>query len=173
MTKQSPKGKNINHLEWLTITGFGGLFLLPRLIGLAKFATLDEPYWLVSGSNFFYAISRREIRKHGLGLSPGCHDHVADRGRFALYFPAYRGQGQGYFYLYKEWKYEAFLNEFGKHAVDVLFYGRLLQLVLLTGLFILLYWLMQKLLDRRLTIAALLFIAFDPYVPWAFAPAHP
>ena len=163
VTKQSPKGHNRKYLEWLTIPGLLIAFLLPRLIGLAEFATLDEPYWLVSGSNFYYALGQRDFGSTVWDYHPAVTTMWIIAFVLMLYFPAYRGQGQGYFYLYKEWKYEAFLQEYGKHAVDVLRYSRLVQIILLAILFILLYWLMKKVLGKRLTVAALLFISFDPF----------
>jgi len=162
-TKQSPKGNDITYFEWLTIPGLLIAFLLPRLIGLAEFATLDEPYWLVSGSNFYYALGQRDFGNTVWDYHPAVTTMWIIAFVLMLYFPAYRGQGQGYFYVYKEWKYEAFLQEYGKHAVDVLRYGRLVQVILLAILFILLYWLMKKVLDKRLTVAALLFMSFDPF----------
>jgi hypothetical protein len=158
----SPLGNDITYSEWLTIPGLLIAFLLPRLIGLAKFATLDEPYWLVSGSNFYYALGQRDFGRTVWDYHPAVTTMWIIAAVMFFYFPAYRGQGQGYFYLYKEWKYEAFLQEYGKHAVDVLKYSRLLQVLLLAILFILLYWLMRKVLDKRLTAAALLFLSFDP-----------
>jgi hypothetical protein len=47
---------------------FALLFLLiaviaaPRLMGLDKFATIDEPYWLTAGSDFYYALGMTTIR---------------------------------------------------------------------------------------------------------------
>jgi hypothetical protein len=161
-TKQSPKGNDITYFEWLAIPGLLFAFLLPRLIGLAKFATLDEPYWLVSGSNFYYALGQRDFGNTVWDYHPAVTTMWIIAFVLMLYFPAYRGQGQGYFYVYKEWKYEAFLQEYGKHAVDVLRYSRLVQVILLAILFILLYWLMKKVMDKRLTVAALLFVSFDP-----------
>jgi hypothetical protein len=155
--------KNKKHLEWLTIPGLLLAFLLPRLIGLAEFATLDEPYWLVSGSNFYYALGQRDFGRTVWDYHPAVTTMWIIAFVLLFYFPAYRGQGQGYFYLYKEWKYEAFLQEYGKRAVDVLMYSRLVQVILLAILFILLYWLMKKVLDKRLTVAVLLFISFDPF----------
>jgi hypothetical protein len=155
--------KNKKYFEWLTIPSLLIAFLLPRLIGLAEFATLDEPYWLVSGSNFYYALGQRDFGNTVWDYHPAVTTMWIIAFVLMLYFPAYRGQGQGYFYLYKEWKYEAFLQEYGKHAVDVLRYSRLLQIILLAILFILLYWLMKKVLGMRLTLAALLFISLDPF----------
>lgn len=155
--------KNRKYSEWLAILGLLIAFLLPRLIGLAEFATLDEPYWLVSGSNFYYALGQRDFGNTVWDYHPAVTTMWIIALVLMLYFPAYRGQGQGYFYVYKEWKYEAFLQEYGKHAVDVLKYSRLVQVILLAILFILLYWLMKKVLDKRLAVVALLFMSFDPF----------
>jgi 4-amino-4-deoxy-L-arabinose transferase-like glycosyltransferase len=154
--------KSKKYFEWLTVIGLLIVFLAPRLIGLAKFATLDEPYWLVSGSNFYYALGQRDFASTVWDYHPAVTTMWLITLVLMFYFPAYRGQGQGYFYVYKEWKWEAFLKEFGKQAIDVLFYSRLLQALLLAALFILLYWLMQKVAGKRITIAALLFLSFDP-----------
>jgi hypothetical protein len=40
------------------VLGLIALTLIPRLIGIDLFATIDEPYWLTAGSDFYYALQR-------------------------------------------------------------------------------------------------------------------
>ena len=156
--------RNFKYKETLFYIVLFAAALLPRVIGLAKFVTLDEPYWLVSGSNFYYALAQRDFAHTVWDYHPAVTTMWMITFILLLYFPAYRGQGQGYFYLYKEWKYEEFLREHGKYAVDVLQYTRLLQVFLLLALALLLYWLMLKILDKRASLFALMLILFNPMI---------
>ena len=43
------------------LLGLSALTLIPRLIGIDRFATVDEPYWLTAGANFYYALGQRHF----------------------------------------------------------------------------------------------------------------
>jgi len=46
---------------WLSILLLLALTMPSHLVGLDKFATLDEPWWVISGSNYYYALTHRDF----------------------------------------------------------------------------------------------------------------
>ena len=88
--------------------------ITPRLPGLASFVTLDEPFWLSVGGNYYYAISHREFQNTAYEYHPAVTTMTIVTAAFLVYFPDYRGYGQGYFDVDKE-KFDPFLVE---HGID-------------------------------------------------------
>ena len=73
------------------------LVALPRLVGLGKFVTIDEPTWLKYSSNFYYALGQRQFERTVYDYHPAVTTMWTVTGALLSYFPEYRGQGQGYF----------------------------------------------------------------------------
>ena len=84
------------------ILGLIALTLVPRLIGIDRFATVDEPYWLTAGSDFYYALGQREFAKTVYDYHPAVTTMWIVAAAMLIYFPQYRGLGQGYFDVYKD-----------------------------------------------------------------------
>jgi len=120
------------------------LFIAPRLAGLRSFVTLDEPFWLSVGANFYYALGQREFQHTVYEYHPAVTTMWFVTGAMLAYFPEYRGLGQGYFDVDKN-KFDPFLLEHGISPLTLLYEGRLLQLVLLTGLMLLIFHLLAVL----------------------------
>src|SRR5688500_16625801 len=70
--------------------------LCPRLPALNSFATLDEPYWLSMGANFYYALGQREFQNTVYEYQPAVTTMWIVTAAMIAYFPEYRGLGQGY-----------------------------------------------------------------------------
>src|SRR5690349_12051525 len=70
--------------------------LVPRLPALNSFSTLDEPYWLSMGANFYYALGQREFQNTVYEYQPAVTSMWVVTAAMLVYFPEYRGLGQGY-----------------------------------------------------------------------------
>src|SRR3972149_5941960 len=106
------------------------ILLVPRLSKLDSFVTLDEPFWLSVGGNFYYAIGQREPENTVYEYHPAVTTMWIVAGAFLVYFPEYRGFGQGYFDVDKN-KFDPFLIQHGISPLELLYYSRLFQLALI------------------------------------------
>ena len=92
---------------------------LPRLIGIDRFATIDEPYWLTAGSDFYYALGQRAFANTFYDYHPAVTTMWIITAAMLVYFPQYRGFGQGYFDVYKD-SLERFLLSHGHTPLGLL-----------------------------------------------------
>lgn len=139
-----------------------GLSLVPRSIGINLFATVDEPYWLTAGSDFYYALGQREFANTVYDYHPAVTTMWIVAAAMLLYFPQYRGFGQGYFDVYKD-SLEQFLLVHERSPLGLLTTARLLQALVITVLLIGLFLLLRRVWDERLALAATLMVALDPF----------
>lgn len=136
--------------------------LTPRIASLGSFATLDEPYWLSMGANFYYALGQREFQNTVYEYQPAVTTMWIVTLAMLNYFPQYRGFGQGYL-EFEKGALDPFLLEHGKSPLVLFYDARLIQILLITALFLLLYFLLQRLIPKPVAFFAVLFAAFDPY----------
>jgi len=151
--------------KWKDILLYLGLalaLLIPRLPGLDSFATGDEPYWLSMGANFYYALGQREFQNTIYEYQPAVTTMWEVTGAMLAYFPEYRGLGQGYL-EFEKGVLDPFLLKHGKDPLILLRDARLIQVGNVTAIFLLAFYLLQKLLDRRLAAFAILLAGFDPF----------
>jgi hypothetical protein len=136
--------------------------LVPRLPSLGAFATLDEPYWLSMGANFYYALGQREFQNTVYEYQPAVTTMWIVAAAMLVYFPEYRGMGQGYLDYNKGWL-DPFMIEHGKDPLVLLYDARLIQIFVILGLFLLLYYLFQRFIPKLGAVFVLIFASFDPY----------
>ncbi len=151
--------------KWKDILLYLGLalaLLIPRLPGLDSFATGDEPYWLSMGANFYYALGQREFQNTIYEYQPAVTTMWEVTGAMLAYFPEYRGLGQGYL-EFEKGVLDPFMLKHGKDPLILLRDARLIQVGIVTALLLLAFYLLQKLLDRRLAAFAILLVSFDPF----------
>lgn len=151
--------------KWKDILLYVGLalaLLIPRLPGLDSFATGDEPYWLSMGANFYYALGQREFQNTIYEYQPAVTTMWEVTGAMLVYFPEYRGLGQGYL-EFEKGVLDPFMLKHGKDPLILLRDARLIQVGIVTALLLLAFYLLQKLLDRRLAAFAILLAGFDPF----------
>jgi len=103
--------------------------LVPRLPGLRSFVAVDEPAWLTRGGNFYYALAQREFERTVYEYHPGVTTMWLVTFGYLVYFPEYRGLGQGYFNVDKQ-DFDPFLMEHGQSPLMLLYYARLFQVAL-------------------------------------------
>ena len=154
---------NRNKLLNIAITiGLVVVFLAPRLAGIGDFVTLDEPSWLSQGANYYYALGQREFENTVYEYQPAVTTMSIISLAMFLYFPEYRGFGQGYL-DYEKGRLDPFMVEHGYDPLVLLIYSRVIQVFVLLVLFLVLYFLLQKFLPKPVAVFALVFAMFDPF----------
>jgi 4-amino-4-deoxy-L-arabinose transferase-like glycosyltransferase len=133
------------------------LVLAPRLAGLKTFVTIDEPFWLSVGGNFYYALGQHEFQNTVYEYHPAVTTMWFITGAFLAYFPEYRGLGQGYFDVDKN-KFDPFLLEHGRSPLELLYYSRLIQLAVIALLALVIFSLLSLLIgeERSLLVTGLM-----------------
>ncbi len=138
------------------------VFLAPRLAGIGDFVTLDEPSWLSQGANYYYALGQREFENTVYEYQPAVTTMTIISAAMLVYFPEYRGFGQGYL-DYEKGRLDPFMVSHGKDPLQLLIYSRVIQVFVLLVLFLVLYFLLQKFFPKPAAIFALVFAMFDPF----------
>ena len=155
----------MNRSKSLDIAIYIGLivvFLAPRLPSIGSFVTLDEPSWLSQGANFYYALGQREFENTVYEYQPAVTTMSIISLAMFLYFPEYRGFGQGYL-DYEKGRLDPFMYSKGYDPLVLLEYSRVIQVVVILFLFLLLYFLLQKFIPKWAAAFSALFVTFDPY----------
>jgi hypothetical protein len=138
------------------------VILAPRLPALDSFSTLDEPYWLSMGANFYYALGQREFQNTVYEYQPAVTTMWVITAAMLIYFPEYRGMGQGYLDYNKGWL-DPFLLEHGKDPLKLLEISRMVQVFVILILFLVLYFLLKRFVPRFAAVFAILFASLDPF----------
>jgi len=137
-------------------------FLLPRLPALNKFSTLDEPYWLSMGANFYYALGQREFDRTIYEYQPAVTTMWIVTAAMILYFPQYRGLGQGYL-EFEKGALDPFMLEHGRDPLVLLQIARGVQVFLIAALMLVVFYLLAKFIGRIAAAIAVLFLSFEPF----------
>jgi len=136
--------------------------LAPRLPSLGSFSTLDEPYWLSMGANFYYALGQREFQNTVYEYQPAVTTMWIVTAAMLVYFPEYRGMGQGYL-DYNKGGLDLFMIEHDKHPMELLIISRMIQILLITALFLILYSLLKRFVPKFVSAFAVIFASLDPF----------
>lgn len=89
------------------------LTLPSRLINIDRAINIDEPFWVISSSNFYYAVTHRDFENTYFEYHPGVTNMWIISSALHFYFPEYRGYGQGFFDTRKP-KFEEFMRNHDK-----------------------------------------------------------
>ena len=138
------------------------LVIAPRLASLNSFVTIDEPFWLSVGANFYYALGQREFQNTVYEYHPAVTTMWFVTGAMLAYFPEYRGLGQGYFDVDKN-KFDPFLLEHGISPLELLFYSRLFQLALILLLVMTIFQLLSLLVGDQTAFLATGLMSSAPF----------
>jgi 4-amino-4-deoxy-L-arabinose transferase-like glycosyltransferase len=141
---------------------FGALLVIPRVISIDRFATVDEPYWLTAGSDFYFALGQRAFANTVYDYHPAVTTMWIIALGMLIYFPQYRGFGQGYFDVYKD-SLERFLLAHGHTPLGLLTVSRVIQSVVIVFLLLVTFWFLRRTLGNKIAIAGTLLISFDPF----------
>ncbi|RJP55658.1 MAG: hypothetical protein C4557_01110 [Anaerolineaceae bacterium] len=136
--------------------------LAPRIPKLDSFVTLDEPSWLSQGANFYYALGQREFENTVYEYQPAVTTMWIISFAMLAYFPEYRGFGQGYL-DYEKGRLDPFMYQHGMDPLLLLHVARLIQVFIVLALFLLLFYLLQRLIPKAAAAFVILFASFDPF----------
>ncbi|MFN8412894.1 MAG: glycosyltransferase family 39 protein [Anaerolineales bacterium] len=137
--------------------------ILPRVADLAKFTAADEPFWLVVGANYYYALTHGEFENTVYEYHPAVTTMWIGTAAMLVYFPEYRGLMKGYFQQEKT-SFDSYLVEHGKNPLVLLWWARFFQMLVNVFLFIVAFFLLRYLLDEWTALAAILLTSFAPYL---------
>ena len=144
------------------------LTLPSRFIDIDRAVNIDEPWWVISSSNFYYAVTHRDFKDTYFEYHPGVTNMWIISTAMHMYFPEYRGYGQGFFDQRKPF-FEEFLREHGKETLDLVRNARYIQAVVLTLLAVIAFFLLSLLVGEN---AAFLSIALAVISPFFLGHSH-
>ncbi|MFN8412893.1 MAG: glycosyltransferase family 39 protein [Anaerolineales bacterium] len=139
-----------------------GLTLIPRLASLRSFVTIDEPFWLSVGANYYYALGQREFQNTVYEYHPAVTTMSFVTAAFLVDFPDYRGYGQGYFDVDKE-KFDPFLIEHGHDPMYLLYLSRLFQVGVITLFVLIIFYFLSVLIGEEKAFLVTALTASAPY----------
>jgi len=122
--------------------------VIPRLPGLNSFVAVDEPAWLTRGANFYYALGQREFQNTIYEYHPSVITMWYVASAVFVYFPEYRGLGQGYFDVDKE-TFDPFLLAHGKQPITLLYISRLFQVIVISLFVLLVFYFLSRLIGEK------------------------
>jgi hypothetical protein len=136
--------------------------LTPRLLELKSFVTVDEPFWLSVGANYYYALARREFQNTVYEYHPAVTTMSVITAAFLTEFPEYRRFGQGYFDVDKE-KFDPFIVEHGHDPLYLLYLSRVFQVLVITTLILLIFYFLSALLGEKKAFFVTALFSIAPY----------
>jgi hypothetical protein len=122
--------------------------VIPRLLELNSFVAVDEPAWLTRGGNFYYALGQREFQNTVYEYHPSVITMWYVASAVFVYFPEYRGLGQGYFDVDKE-TFDPFLLAHGKQPITLLYISRLFQVIVISLFVLLIFHFLSRLIGEE------------------------
>jgi hypothetical protein len=138
------------------------LTLAPRLVSLDSFVTLDEPFWLSVGANYYYALGQRELENTVYEYHPAVTTMSFITAAFLVDFPDYRGFGQGYFDVDKE-KFDPFLIEHGHDPMYLLYLSRIFQVMVVVLFALIIFQLLSVLVGDEKAFLVTALTSVSPY----------
>jgi hypothetical protein len=137
--------------------------IAPRVAELTKFTAADEPFWLVVGADYYYALTHNELQNTVYEYHPAVTTMWIGTAAMLIYFPEYRSIMKGYFQQEKT-SFDTYMVEHGKNPLVLLWWARLIQLLLNVFLFAVAFLLLRSLLDEWLALITVLLASFAPYL---------
>ena len=156
------RSKKSDIILWgLIFTILFAAFLAPRLTGIKKFTTGDEPAWVIFSHNYLHALDQRQFEHTSYDYQPAITTMWVIVASILSYFPEYTTLRHGY--IEKFWVLEEIYQRAGKAMSTVLFRSRMIYVALISAILLLTFFLMRKLLGSKTALVAILLIAFDPF----------
>jgi hypothetical protein len=127
-----------------------------------KTITIDEPWWVISGSNYYYALTHRDFANTRYDYHPAVTTTWMITAGMLSYFPEYRGLGQGYFDVRKP-HYEEFFREQGKDILTLLRNSRLIQTAVILIFAIIAFYFLQILVGHIIAFISISLAMLAPF----------
>ncbi len=138
------------------------LTLPSRLIKIDRAIDIDEPWWVISGSNFYYAVTHRDFQDTYFEYHPGVTNMWIISTAMQVYFPEYRGFGQGYFDQRKPF-FEEFMRENGKETLNLVRISRYIQTGVLALLALTAFFLLSSLAGQHTAFLSMSLAMIAPF----------
>ncbi|MBK8418591.1 glycosyltransferase family 39 protein [Candidatus Villigracilis saccharophilus] len=133
-----------------------------RMIHIDRAINIDEPFWVISSSNFYYAITHKNFEDTYFEYHPGVTNMWIISTALFFYFPEYRAYEQGFFDTRKP-KYEEFMRSHGKEAIELVRISRYIQAGILTFLVIAAFLLLSILIGENAALLATALAIISPF----------
>jgi hypothetical protein len=153
--------KKERRIEIFIILCLSALVLIPRLVGLDAFVSVDEPDWLKFGANFYHAIGTGDFGSTVYDYHPGVTTMWVVTAGFLWGFRAYRAIAPEYFW--KGPQFDAFLSANGHPPLDLVWRARVVEVLVMCVLLLLVYVCLRQLMGRKTAIVAVLLASFEPF----------
>jgi 4-amino-4-deoxy-L-arabinose transferase-like glycosyltransferase len=153
--------KKERRLEILIVLCLSALILIPRLVGLDAFVSVDEPDWLKFGANFFHALGTGDFGSTVYDYHPGVTTMWVVTAGFLWGFRAYRAIALEYFW--KGPQFDAFLNDNGHPPLDLVWRARVVEVLVICVLLLLVYACLRQLVGRRTAVVAVSLTSIEPF----------
>jgi 4-amino-4-deoxy-L-arabinose transferase-like glycosyltransferase len=153
--------KTERRLEILIVFCLSILILIPRLVGLDAFVSVDEPDWLKFGANFYHAIGTGDFGSTVYDYHPGVTTMWVVTVGFLWGFRAYRAIAPEYFW--KGPQFDAFLNDNGHPPLELVWRARVVEVLAVCILLLLVYACLRQLVGRKTAIMAVLLASVEPF----------
>jgi 4-amino-4-deoxy-L-arabinose transferase-like glycosyltransferase len=147
--------------EVLIVCCLAAFILIPRLVGLDAFVSVDEPDWLKFGANFYHAVGTGDFASTVYDYHPGVTTMWVVTAAFLWTFRAYRAIAPEYFW--KGPQFDAFLSANGHPALDLIWRARLLEVLVVCILLLLVYACLKQLVGRKMAVVAVLLASVEPF----------
>lgn len=144
----------------LPVLLLAAILATPRFAGLDKFVSLDEPFWIREGANFYYALGQRQFENTIYEYHPGVTTMWFVAGGMLAYFPEYRSLQEGYL---KRTKFDLLLTKYGKTDLGLLFYSRLVQEISVVILLLAMFFLLCYLFGSRTAFFTTALVSLSPF----------
>ncbi len=138
------------------------LTLPSRLIHIDRAINIDEPFWLISSSNFYYAVTHRDFENTYFEYHPGVTNMWIISSALHFYFPEYRGYGQGFFDTRKP-MFENFMRSHGREAIELVRISRYIQAGVLAVLAVMAFLLLSILAGETIALLAIALASISPF----------
>ncbi len=153
--------KSNRRLEVLLLLSLSALILIPRLIGLDAFVSVDEPDWLKFGANFYHAIGTGDFGSTVYDYHPAVTTMWIVTAGFLWGFRAYRVIAPEYFW--KGPQFDDFLNQNGHPPLDLVWRARVVEVLVIWLLLLLVYVCLRRLVGQKNAWVAVAFASLGPF----------
>ena len=134
---------------------------VPRLSGLDRFVTVDEPKWLARAGNFYLALAQGDLANTFTREHPGVTVTWAGTLGLLWRYPEYKSNAPGY--LTDSRQVEPLIRKHGLEPIKVLAAARMIMVLLVTFALLGSFWASTQLIGFWPSFVGFLFIAFDPF----------
>ncbi|NOH04626.1 MAG: hypothetical protein HND47_22995 [Chloroflexi bacterium] len=138
------------------------LTLPSRLTKNDRAVNIDEPWWVISSVNFYYAVTHRDFQDTYFEYHPGVTNMWIISTALHFYFPEYRGFGQGYFDQRKPF-FEEFMREHGKETIELVRNSRYIQAGVLAILAVTAFFLLSLLAGQNAAFLSIALATISPF----------